>query len=462
MPILNTVKGTNQSETIDAADGVSNGIDFIFGLDGNDTIFGLGGNDIIDGGAGADTIDGGTGNDTATYASSNAAVAVNLATGLGNGGFAQGDTLVNVENVVGSAFNDALIGNAGANKLIGGDGNDNLTGGAGADELIGGEGHDTTRYQDSGAGVTVDLTTGIGSGGTAQGDTYDSIDNAIGSNFDDILVGTEETNLLNGVAGNDILKGAGGSDTLFGGFGEDALLGGDDSDLLFGDAGNDTLTGGEGHDRLDGGADVDSLTGGIGNDTYVVDNAADVVNEAIGEGLDKVQASASYTLKDGVEVEILETTNQAGITIIDLFGNEFDNTIIGNATSNVLGGSSSVDSGGFDGLDTFTGGFGGDTFVWTKTAETGVAGNEADIITDFSRAQDDVIALNPIDADETVAGDHAFTFIGTGAFTAAGQINFFTTATDTFIQMNTDGDNFAEATIHLVGVHNVDASFFVL
>ena len=317
-------------------------------------------------------------------------------------------------------------------------------------------------YDESTAGVTVDLTTGLGSGGTAQGDSFDSVENALGSNFGDTLIGTDVTNLLNGLDGNDILKGGGGGDTLFGDLGNDSLKGGGGGDLLFGEEGVDTLIGEEGNDRLDGGEGADTLNGGLGDDTMVVDNAGDVVNETTGQGQDTVLARASYTLTAGAEIEVLKTESDLGTTIIDLFGNDFDNTIIGNATSNVLGGSSSADSGGFDGLDTFTGGLGGDTFVWTKTAETGVAGNEADIITDFSRAQDDVIALNPIDADETVAGDQAFTFIGTGAFTAAGQINFFTTPTDTFIQLNTDGDTFAEATIHLIGVHAVDTGFFVL
>jgi serralysin len=106
---------------------------------------------------------------------------------------------------------------------------------------------------------------------------------------------------------------------------------------------------------------------------------------------------------------------------------------------------------------------GGDTFVWTSTAETGVAGNEADMVADFNRLEGDLLAFNPIDADGDAGnGDTPFTFIGTDAFTAAGQISYFTTATDTFILLNTDADATQQATIRLVGVHTVDASWFVL
>ena len=101
-------------------------------------------------------------------------------------------------------------------------------------------------------------------------------------------------------------------------------------------------------------------------------------------------------------------------------------------------------------------------FVWTSTADSRLAGDEADVITDFNRGEGDLIAVNPIDADVTVAGDQAFTFIGTAAFTAPGQINYFTTATDTYILLNTDGDAAQEMTIRLVGVQTPDASWFAL
>jgi serralysin len=73
-----------------------------------------------------------------------------------------------------------------------------------------------------------------------------------------------------------------------------------------------------------------------------------------------------------------------------------------------------------------------------------------------------LLALNLIDADEAVAGDQAFTFIGTAAFTAPGQINWFTNGTDTFVQLNTNADPTVDGIIQVFGVQTVDAGWFVL
>jgi len=170
---------------------------------GNDTITGSSvanildggnGNDTIDGGAGADNINGGSGFDTASFAGSGSAVIVNLAAGTNTGGDAQGDILTSIENLTGSAFDDTLVGDAGNNILTGGDGddflldlsggddtffggagNDRLQGSGGADAYDGGTGIDEVRYNNSGAGVIVDLNTGVTFGGDAVGDTFDSI-----------------------------------------------------------------------------------------------------------------------------------------------------------------------------------------------------------------------------------------------------------------------------------------------
>ena len=116
---------------------------------------------------------------------------------------------------------DILIGGLGDDKLLGGGGADLLDGGAGADDLRGGGGSDTASYADSAAGVEVDLAAGTASGGDAEGDTLQSIENLIGSSGNDELTGDEGVN---------VLSGGGGGDTLIGGLGEDTLTGGSGAD----------------------------------------------------------------------------------------------------------------------------------------------------------------------------------------------------------------------------------------
>lgn len=70
-------------------------------------------------GAGAESFEGGKGADTESYAASTAAVAASLATGLGAGGDAEGDSYSGIENLIGSAFADALTGDNFANALTG-------------------------------------------------------------------------------------------------------------------------------------------------------------------------------------------------------------------------------------------------------------------------------------------------------------------------------------------------------
>jgi Ca2+-binding RTX toxin-like protein len=103
-----SVTGTDASETLDRADGVTDNADTILGLGGNDTIFGLGGSDYIKGGGGADRINGGGGIDTASYSDSDEGVFVDLDFGLGAGGTAEGDVLTSIENLEGSSYGDFL------------------------------------------------------------------------------------------------------------------------------------------------------------------------------------------------------------------------------------------------------------------------------------------------------------------------------------------------------------------
>ena len=195
------------------------------GADG-DILFGGVGDDLLIGGSGQDALHGGLGNDTASYATSSAAVRVDLGTGIGSRGDAEGpvqivgvgsqikgDILVNIENLIGSDFGDKLTGNAGVNVLDGGKGDDTLTGAGGSDQLIGGDGSDTADYSDSLGAVLVNLAAGLGGG-----DVLISIENAAGSAAGDTLIGDGYKNILVGQGGNDSLQGGGGRDVLVGDF----------------------------------------------------------------------------------------------------------------------------------------------------------------------------------------------------------------------------------------------------
>ncbi|PWJ10685.1 hypothetical protein [Jannaschia seohaensis] len=143
--------------------------DSLFGGDGNDTIGGGGGGDFIDGGARTDLL---------TYRTAGEGIAVSLATGLGSAGDADGDRVVNFENVEGSDFDDVIEGDALANVLDGQDGNDDLFGGRGADILDGGAGRDFL----------------------------------LGESGADVINGGDGADILAGQAGNDVLNGGAGRD----------------------------------------------------------------------------------------------------------------------------------------------------------------------------------------------------------------------------------------------------------
>jgi Ca2+-binding RTX toxin-like protein len=250
------VYGTNEHDLLGwrglfDRDGVTDGDDTIFGLGGDDWIYGRDGNDILQGGDGADLLFGGDGVDTANYGDSPAGVYVDLQTGKGQGGTAEGDQLYSIENVTGSWWSDNLIGNVNDNVLSGLGGNDDLTGGAGADTLDGGWGVDRAIYSDSPVGVTVNLLWCSASGGDAEGDKLISIEKLYGSEYDDGLFGDNGANSLQGYLGDDVLLGFG------------------DDDFLEGSFGYDSLNGGSGNDTLSGGQDGDTLAGGPGADVFV-------------------------------------------------------------------------------------------------------------------------------------------------------------------------------------------------
>lgn len=201
------------------------------GWDGTDTLIGDADGSEMYGGLGADVLDGRAGsNDSASYRY--AAVTIDLTQGTGRGGDAEGDVLIGIENVDVTRFSDRVIGAGsagimvlglgddvayglgGADNLQGEDGNDRLVGGAGADVLSGGNGLDWAYYHTGAAGVAVNLATGLGTGGEAQGDVLSGIEAIYGSARSDTLTGDALANVLLGNTGADRLTGGGQADTF--------------------------------------------------------------------------------------------------------------------------------------------------------------------------------------------------------------------------------------------------------
>lgn len=256
----------------------------LVGSAADQTINGGSFDDVLSGLGGADTLNGASGKDTATYAAATSGVNVYLQyTGIDTGG-AGIDTLISIENLTGSAFNDRLIGDASDNVLTGGAGDDIIKGKGGNDTFYGGDGTDR-------------LTGGAGddimSGGAGNDILFAlaGLDILNGGADDDFLYGGRDNDTLNGDSGDDELRGNLGNDIMNGGAGIDDLRGGGQNDTLDGGADNDFLFGENGLDILFGGAGNDSLTGGAGSgfldglrDTFVYSDTA-----AGGGGFDRIK-----------------------------------------------------------------------------------------------------------------------------------------------------------------------------
>ncbi|MBV9584134.1 MAG: hypothetical protein JO213_04535 [Alphaproteobacteria bacterium] len=161
-----------------------------YGTSGNDTLTGGIGNDTFYASAGNNVIDGGSGTNTVDYASAPEGVNVDLTAGTAANGYGGTDTISNVQNVVGSGFDDVITGSpfggtldggAGDDTLIAGDGNTRLIGGSGNNTLKGGSGTVTADYSGAPSGVTVDLGTGIAANGYGGTDTLTAIQSVIGN-----------------------------------------------------------------------------------------------------------------------------------------------------------------------------------------------------------------------------------------------------------------------------------------
>jgi Ca2+-binding RTX toxin-like protein len=204
--------------------------------------------------------------------------------------------------------------------------------------------------------------------------------------------------------------------------GNDNLLGTPADDQMFGFAGDDTLSGLGGNDLLDGGLGRDSMAGGEGDDDYYVDDAGDTISEAFGQGSDRLFASVSYQLGAGAYVEMMATTDAAGVGAINLTGNDFDQIIYGNAGDNILDGG--------QGTDTLVGGAGNDTLIGGAGAANTLQGGTGDDVYFVSNASDTIVEADGEGLDQirtslvayTLAGNSVEQLVYTGAtaFTGTG------------------------------------------
>ena len=179
-----------------------------------------------------------------------------------------------------------------------------------------------------------------------------------GNDLNNVITGNNASNLLNGFAGNDTLSGLGG---------------------------NDNLLGGTGNDFLNGGLGIDTMQGNAGNDTYVVDNAADVVNDF--GGRNRHDAELHQLQPERARKAQVENLTLTGIGISGT-GNALNNVITGNNVANVLS----------DGNDTMrrrqrilNGGLGVDTMQGNAGNDTYYVDNAGDVVTELPGAGTDTI-----------------------------------------------------------------------
>ena len=228
------------------------------GLGGTDTLFRIeniaagAGNDTLDGdsfpnwfypGAGEDRVNGRGDLDGVNYDTAGAGLVVDLVQGRATGGGVGTDFLLSIESAAGSANGDVLIlshtqggtalGKAGDDRLTGGSSADYLRGGSGDDTIDGANGDDTVLYDThpdnggpavSGNGVVIDLAAGFAIDNWGDVDSLINVERAVGSDFDDLLIGNSASNHLTGGTGDDTFVGGAGDDVMLGGAGIDRVI----------------------------------------------------------------------------------------------------------------------------------------------------------------------------------------------------------------------------------------------
>lgn len=362
--------------------------------------FGTAGNDLFEASRQADTIDGGNGFDTLSYQFAASEVVVNLGNSASNTGAALGHVLTSIEGIIGSAFDDYLSGDAGANLLNGVEGDDTILGGEGADWITPGSGNDLV---DGGPGwdmvsfvdledtpgrtntdyrLDINLSTDRATNHTGSEITIiANIERVTGTIFADRIRGDGASNELRGLGDYDWFVGTWGSDTYDGGTGQDMVsyveaTSGITVDLALGQgtrglaAGDqytsiERITGSSYADLFFGDANSNDFRGLGGYDTFV-GSAGGRERYDGGSGFDTV---TYYLSASGVEASLLRGYGSRGDAARDLYtsienlsGTSFDDILTGDHGRNQLRGLGGDDLiFGNGGTDYITGGRGNDT-----------------------------------------------------------------------------------------------------
>ncbi|MBV9929469.1 MAG: calcium-binding protein, partial [Alphaproteobacteria bacterium] len=340
-------------------------------------------------------LDGGSGSDTAGYNGEGGPIGVtaNLATGTATDSFGDTDTLIGIENIRGSAHDDVLTGDSGANALAGNGGDDVLDGGAGNDTLIGGTGDDVYYVDSTGDGVfelagqgSDEIRTTLASftlGVTAQSANVEALTGLLDTG--QALTGDDKDNVITGGGGDDVLTGGGSS-------------------------GGDYLDGGAGDDRLVVSTGLNSIVhGGGGTDTMVVqlgDQSDDITLGAPSEDPDGGYTGELRGAGDTVSiffdgVEKLDITTGSGNDSITAGGG--DDVIATGAGDDVIDGGA--------GADTMTGGTGDDVYY---------VDNAGDVVVENAGEGTDEIRTTLASYTLTTANVEKLTYVGTGDFHGTG------------------------------------------
>ena len=238
--------------------------------------------------------------------------------------------------VCGLDGNDSIEGLGGDDLIRGGAGTDRIVGGPGDDHIDGGGGADTVLERTALIGVTVDLAAGTAADAFGGSDVLVDVEKAEGTQYADVLTGSDGPDTLDGRGGADDIHGGDGNDTVIGGAGADELDGQLGNDLLIPGPGGDVVSGGQGRDRVQ----YTDVTGG----GVHVDLAAGQTTPRAGSN----SGADSFT------------------SIEDAFGSAFDDLLVGALTGVAgdlrgFGGDDEIRANDGDGLDKIEGGLGADT-----------------------------------------------------------------------------------------------------